>query len=65
MSSLNGGACIHGVIKVTCMSWHASIAVGEGGRRGVRLAAQHPFGVTPRGRPERKQSQFVSCLFDL
>ena len=32
VSSLNGGACIHGVIKVTCMAWHASITVGEGGK---------------------------------
>lgn len=36
VSSLSGGACIHGVIKVTYMAWHASIAVGEG----VRSAAQ-------------------------
>lgn len=58
MSSLSGGARIHGVIKVTCMAWHASIAVGEGMRR----TAQHPFGVIPRGGPMRKQSQFVSLL---
>lgn len=61
VSSLNGRACIHGVIKVTCMAWHASIAVGEG----VRRTAQHPFGVIPRGRPVREQSQFVSCLLVL
>lgn len=61
VSSLNGRACIHGVIKVTCMAWHASIAVGEG----VRRSAQHPFGVIPRGRPIREQSQFVSCLLVL
>lgn len=31
MSSLNGTARIHGVIKVTRMAWHAAMAVGEGG----------------------------------
>ena len=61
MSSLNGGARIHGVIKVTCMAWHASIAVGGG----VRGSAQRPFGVIPRGRPKREQSQFVSLAFGL
>lgn len=61
MSSLNGGACIHGVIKVTCMAWHASIAVGEG----VRRSAQHPFGIIPRGTPIRERSQFVSVAFCL
>lgn len=44
VSSLSGGARIHGVIKVTCMAWHASIAVGER----VRCAAQHPFGIIPK-----------------
>ena len=61
VSSLNGGARIHGVIKVTCMAWHASIAVGGG----VRGSAQRPFGVIPRGRPKREQSQFVSLAFGL
>lgn len=61
MSSLSGGARVHGVIKVTCMAWHASIAVGEE----VRRRAQHPFGVIPRGRPIRKQSHFVSLLLVL
>lgn len=45
MSSLNGTARIHGVIKVTRMAWHAAMAVGEGG--GGRLSAQHL--VIPRG----------------
>lgn len=49
MSSLSGGACIHGVIKVTYMAWHASIAVGEG----VRSAA-HPFGVILKRGPRRE-----------
>lgn len=52
MSSLNCRAYIHGAIKVTCMAWHASIAVGEG----VRSSAQHPFGVIPRGRPVKGSS---------
>lgn len=46
MSSLNGTARIHGVIKVTRMAWHAAMAVGEGGGGG-RLSAQHL--VIPRG----------------
>lgn len=61
MSSLSVGACVHGVIKVTWMAWHASIAVGEG----VRRTAQHPFGISPKGRPIREQSQFVSLLLVL
>lgn len=58
MSSLSGGACIHAAIKVTCMAWHASIAVGEG----VKRAAQHPIGIILTGTPVREQSQFVSLL---
>lgn len=49
------------MIKVTCMAWHASIAVGGG----VRGSAQRPFGVIPRGRPKREQSQLVSLVFGL
>lgn len=59
VSSLNSRACIHGVIKVTCMVWHTSIAFGEG----VKLLTQHPFGVIPRGGLVRLASFSTAALF--
>lgn len=33
---------VHDVIKVTCMAWQASIAVGD--RDEAAATAEHPFG---------------------